>query len=184
MPTRPNAHAPVNLLESSSRGRVNPGAGSLRASLPSAPPHPLTPALGLLSLLPSLRLSPLWGTPLTPLSAGPAGSWASALSSPFHQEASISPMAIFPHNEVCARPLFVLSHSVLSHSCDPVDCSLPGSSVHGTLRARILEWAAVSFFIPSLDTIFISLLSAAPVGGDPSFFPLGAHIWDLGDSEN
>ena len=30
--------------------------------------------------------------------------------------------------------------------CDPVDCSLPDSSVHGILQARILEWVAVSFF--------------------------------------
>ena len=29
--------------------------------------------------------------------------------------------------------------------CDPVDCSLPGSSVHGILQARILEWIAISF---------------------------------------
>ena len=28
--------------------------------------------------------------------------------------------------------------------CDPVDCSPPGSSVHGILQARILEWAAIS----------------------------------------
>ena len=28
---------------------------------------------------------------------------------------------------------------------DPLDCSLPGSSVHGTLQARILEWVAISF---------------------------------------
>ena len=27
--------------------------------------------------------------------------------------------------------------------CDPMDCSPPGSSVHGTLQARILEWVAV-----------------------------------------
>ena len=27
--------------------------------------------------------------------------------------------------------------------CDPTDCSLPGSSVHGILQARILEWAAM-----------------------------------------
>ena len=27
--------------------------------------------------------------------------------------------------------------------CDPVDCSLPGSSVHGILQARILEWVAM-----------------------------------------
>ena len=152
MPTPPNAHTPVNLPVSSSWGWVNPGVGSLRASLPSAPPLPLTPALGLLSLLRSLRLSPLWGTPLTSLSAGSAGSagsWASALSSPLHQEASISPPAVFPHDEVCACPFFVLSHSVMSNSWDAVDCSLPGSSVHGTLQARILEWVAVSFSIPS-----------------------------------
>ena len=29
--------------------------------------------------------------------------------------------------------------------CDPMDCSPPGSSVHGILQARILEWAAFSF---------------------------------------
>ena len=29
--------------------------------------------------------------------------------------------------------------------CDPVDCSTPGSSVHGILQARILEWVAISF---------------------------------------
>ena len=29
--------------------------------------------------------------------------------------------------------------------CDPMGCSLPGSSVHGILQARILEWVASSF---------------------------------------
>jgi len=29
--------------------------------------------------------------------------------------------------------------------CDPVDCSLPGSSVHGILQWRVLEWVAISF---------------------------------------
>ena len=28
--------------------------------------------------------------------------------------------------------------------CDPMDCSLPGSSVHGILQVRILEWTAIS----------------------------------------
>ena len=28
--------------------------------------------------------------------------------------------------------------------CDPMDCSLPGSSVHGISQERILEWAAIS----------------------------------------
>ena len=29
--------------------------------------------------------------------------------------------------------------------CDPVDCSLPVSSVHGIFQARVLEWVAISF---------------------------------------
>ena len=29
--------------------------------------------------------------------------------------------------------------------CKPMDCSLPGSSVHGILQARILKWVAISF---------------------------------------
>ena len=29
--------------------------------------------------------------------------------------------------------------------CDPMDCSLPGCSVHGILQARTLEWVAISF---------------------------------------
>ena len=33
----------------------------------------------------------------------------------------------------------------MSNSCDPMDCSPPGFSVHGILQARILEWVAISF---------------------------------------
>ena len=29
--------------------------------------------------------------------------------------------------------------------CDPKDCSLPGSSIHGIFQARVLEWIAISF---------------------------------------
>ena len=39
--------------------------------------------------------------------------------------------------------------SDVAHSCpplcDPTDCSLPGSSVHGIFQGRVLEWVAVSF---------------------------------------
>ena len=39
--------------------------------------------------------------------------------------------------------------SGVTQSCltlfDPVDCSLPGSSLHGILQARLLEWVAISF---------------------------------------
>ena len=33
----------------------------------------------------------------------------------------------------------------MSNSCDPMDCRLPGSSVHGILQARILGWVAILF---------------------------------------
>ena len=33
----------------------------------------------------------------------------------------------------------------MSSFSDPMDCSPPGSSVHGIFQARILEWAAISF---------------------------------------
>ena len=33
----------------------------------------------------------------------------------------------------------------MSNSCDPMNCNLLGSSVHGILQARILEWVAISF---------------------------------------
>ena len=29
--------------------------------------------------------------------------------------------------------------------CDPMDCSPPGSSVHGIFQVRVLEWVAISF---------------------------------------
>ena len=34
--------------------------------------------------------------------------------------------------------------------CDPIDCSLPGSSVHGIFQARVLEWGAIAFSERSL----------------------------------
>ena len=37
-----------------------------------------------------------------------------------------------------------VSHLVVSNSWDPMDCSPPGSSVHGILQARILEWVPFS----------------------------------------
>ena len=43
----------------------------------------------------------------------------------------------------------VKSESEVAQSCltlqDPMDCSLPGSSAHGILQARVLEWGAIAF---------------------------------------
>ena len=43
----------------------------------------------------------------------------------------------------------VKSESEVAQSCltlrDPMDCSLPGSSIHGIFQARVLEWSAIGF---------------------------------------
>ena len=44
----------------------------------------------------------------------------------------------------------VKSESEVAQLCltlsDPMDCSLPGSSIHGIFQARVLEWGAIAFF--------------------------------------
>ena len=47
--------------------------------------------------------------------------------------------------------------------CDPMDCSPPGSSVHGILKARILEWVAI-FSSRDLPNPGIELASPALAG--------------------
>ena len=42
----------------------------------------------------------------------------------------------------------------MSNSSDPMDCSLPGSSVHGILQAKILEWGSIAF---SRDPYYLTI---------------------------
>ena len=64
----------------------------------------------------------------------------------------------------------VKSESEVAQSCptlsDPMDCSLPGSSVRGILQARVLEWAAtvasLNFSDPTIIQIHESLMSEKP----------------------
>ena len=45
----------------------------------------------------------------------------------------------------------VKSESEVVQSCltlsDPMDCSLPGSSIHGIFQARVLEWVSIAFSV-------------------------------------
>ena len=45
----------------------------------------------------------------------------------------------------------VKSESEVTQLCltlqDPMDCSLPGSSIHGIFHARVLEWGAIAFSV-------------------------------------
>ena len=56
----------------------------------------------------------------------------------------------------------VKDESEVTHSCltlsDPMDCSLPGSSVHGIFQARVLEWGAIAFSDDHCYYIFIFVL--------------------------
>ena len=68
--------------------------------------------------------------------------------------------------------------------CNPVDCSPPGSSVHGILQARILEWVAISSSRRASrpkDWTHVSCVSVALAGGFFTTEPSGKP--KSGDSE-
>ena len=50
------------------------------------------------------------------------------------------------YNYHCLKKMKVLVTQSCPTLCGPMDCSPPGSSVHGILQARILEWVAISFW--------------------------------------
>ena len=69
--------------------------------------------------------------------------------------------AIDIFQEICL--LTIVHVCVLSHVqlCIPMDCSLPGSSVHGILQARALEWIAIYSIrgsSPPRDWIYVSCI--------------------------
>ena len=53
----------------------------------------------------------------------------------------------------------VKSESEVAQSCpslsDPMDCSPPGSSIHGIFQARVLEWGAITFS-PTKSTKYLN----------------------------
>ena len=68
----------------------------------------------------------------------------------------------------------VKSESKVAQSCptlsDPMDCSLPGSSVHGIFQARILEWGAIAFSEESPRIVIISIVKLVPFFQDNANF--------------
>ena len=47
--------------------------------------------------------------------------------------------------------------------CNPIDCSLPGSPVHGIFQARVLEWGAIAFSGSYLIKAIFSFISSLTV---------------------
>ena len=70
--------------------------------------------------------------------------------------------------------------------CDSMDCSPPGSSVHGVLQARILEWVVMAFsrdlpnpgIEPRSPTLQADSLPIEPPG-KPSQSPLFSYHWSV-----
>ena len=60
--------------------------------------------------------------------------------------------------------IIVKSGSEVTQSCltlsDPMDCSLPGSSVHGIFQARVLEWGAIAFSV--FSPVFLGIFNYMP----------------------
>ena len=110
-----------------------------------------------------------------------------------------APLSVFcSHSFTC---IFIIictcsesvSHSLLSDSLQPVDCSPPGSSVSGVLQARILEQVAISCsrgsFWPSNWT-WVSCLAADSLPSEPPgkpyiyiSFPFNIYLFAASSSE-
>ena len=66
----------------------------------------------------------------------------------------------------------VKCESEIAQSCptlnDPVDCSLPGSSIHGIFQAGVLEWGAIAFSVLRAINIKSLLLNQGATDTDVS----------------
>ena len=65
---------------------------------------------------------------------------------PSFVEPSVHPRRVFKAPTLWETWQCVLTFSCFSHVqlCDPMDCSLPGSSIRGIFKARVLEWMVIS----------------------------------------
>ena len=72
----------------------------------------------------------------------------------------------------------VKSESEVTQSCptlsDPMDCSLPGSSVHGSFQARVLEWGAIAFsgYATAAKSLQLCPTLCDPIDGSPPGSPI------------
>ena len=57
---------------------------------------------------------------------------------------------------------------------DPMDCSLPGSSIHWIFQARVLEWVAIAFSVALLaaKSLQLCLTLCDPIDGSPPGSPV------------
>ena len=88
----------------------------------------------------------------------------------------------------------VKSENEVAQSClilrDPMDCSPPGSSIHGIFQARVLEWVISAFSITNLDSILKSKDTTLPTKVHrvkDMVFPVatyGCESWTINEAEH
>ena len=71
----------------------------------------------------------------------------------------------------------VISSAKSLQSCDPMDCSPPGSSVHEIFQARKLEWVAISFSRGSSPPMWLNPGSSALQADSLPSEPPGKHCY-------
>ena len=73
----------------------------------------------------------------------------------------------------------VKSESEDSQSCptlsDPMDCSLPGSSIHGIFQASVLEWGAIAFSVLNRSVFKGRILNGRETTEHPKHYVLGEN---------
>ena len=67
---------------------------------------------------------------------------------------SVTEIFIFYVNQLCVCVCVCVCAQSCLTLCDPMDCSPPGSSVHGIFQAVILEWVTISFSRGSSQTSY------------------------------
>ena len=91
-------------------------------------------------------------------------------NSDIHSIFFLGATAHLTNNTIIKVKVKVKSLSHVWTLCNPMDCSLPGSSIHGIFQSRILEWGAISFSntcihaksLQSCPTLFDSMGSSPP----------------------
>ena len=85
--------------------------------------------------------------PETPRHPGKAGSVSCEVTAAFPYDLVHTRFCLCPPKVCFPRTLVKWSEVAQSCPtlCDPMDYSLPGSTIHGVFQARILEWVAISF---------------------------------------
>ena len=82
-----------------------------------------------------------------------------------------------PQDGCMKMKMKLLNHVQL---CDPMDCSLPGSSVHGIFQARVLEWGAIVFSRGSSqprDQTWVSHITADALPSEPPGKPRWVYMF-------